>query len=84
MVGCSATKCPASSRAKSSIWSTPCFLAKAYTVFFCVSVGSTAALSPLRCTAVMSPDRLELTLTSLMWWRPPSLTTRTSLVSALP
>ena len=59
-------------------------LAKAYTVFFCVSVGSTAALSPVRCTAAMSPDSAELTLTSLMWWRPPSRTTRTSLVSALP
>ena len=32
----------------------------------------------------MSPESAELTVTSLMWWTPPSLTTRTRRVSALP
>ena len=39
-------------------------LANAKTVFFCVSVGTTLALSPVRCTSVMSPDNVMPTLRS--------------------
>ena len=38
--------------------------AKAYTVFFCVSVGSTLALSPVRWVAARSPASATLTLRS--------------------
>jgi len=42
--------------------STPYCLAKAKTVFFAVSVGSTLALEPDRCTSSMSPDSATETL----------------------
>ncbi len=41
IAACAETKCRASSSPKSSIWSTPYCRAKAYTVFFCESVGRT-------------------------------------------
>lgn len=62
----------------------PCFLANANTVFFWLSVGSTAALSPVRCTSSIAPERETLTLTSLIRCVPPSRVTRTTRVSAFP
>ena len=61
---CDATKCLASSSAKSSIWPTPCSLANANTVFFCASVVSTAELSPVTWVAARSPDSATLTFRS--------------------
>ena len=84
IVGWEPTKCRASSSPNASGESMPYFLANAKTVFFWVSVVSTAALSPVRWTASMSPDSATLTVRSLMWWTSPSLVTRTTWVSALP
>src|SRR5438132_7117283 len=59
-------------------------LANAKTVFFCVSVGTTLLLSPVRCVSAKSPARATLTLRSLSSWRAPDFMTRTTCVSALP
>ena len=84
IAGCVSTKCRPSSSPNSSIEATPCFFANAYTVFFWVSVGSTSALSPVRCVAARSPASATLTVRSRSSWRCPSRTTRTRRVSALP
>ncbi len=48
IVGWEATKCRASTRPNPSGESMPCSRANAKTVFFCVSVASTAELSPVQ------------------------------------
>ncbi len=84
IVGRVAVKCRASSSANASGEATPCCFANAYTVFFWVSVGSTFALSPVRWVAARSPESETLTFRSVTVWVPPSRTTRTTRVSALP
>src|SRR5947209_4334189 len=62
-------------------------LANAKTVFFCVSVGTTLLLSPVRCASAKSPASAIETLRSFRSWRapfPPFFVTRTTCVSALP
>src|SRR3954468_23508327 len=78
------TKCRARWMPNCSADSMPCSFAKANTVFLVVSVGSTWALEPDRCTSSMSPDRATETLRSLMWWVPPSRVILTTRFSALP
>src|SRR5215212_722848 len=58
--------------------------AKANTVFFCASVDSTWALSPLVCAAAKSPRRAELTLRSTSEWRGAERSTATTRTSAFP
>src|SRR5215212_4776499 len=58
--------------------------AKANTVFFCASVDSTCALSPLVCAAAKSPRRAELSLRSTSEWRGAERSTATTRTSAFP
>src|ERR1041385_219248 len=69
--------------AKSSISPTLSW-ANANTVFFCVAVGTTLLLSPVRCASVKSPDSATLTFMSFSSCRAPRLVTRTTWVSDLP
>ena len=78
------TKLRAMRRAKSSIAPTPPRRARAYTVFFWVSVAMTALLSPVACVAVKSPMSWLVTLTSLIRWTGVDRSTCTSRTSALP
>ena len=78
------TKCRPSRSANSSIWPTPYCSAKAKTVFFWVSVGSTCELSPARCAAAKSPRSAVETFRSLIWCRSLPRSTRTRRTSALP
>jgi hypothetical protein len=48
---------------------TPFSLANAKAVFFWVSVGSTAAWSPLMCASSNRPRSAEETFRSRIWWR---------------
>ncbi len=58
--------------------------AKANTVFFCASVVSTCALSPVRCAAEKSPRSAELTLRSTRVCRGVERSTATTRTSAFP
>ena len=82
------TKCAASFIASTSGGTGPSSWANAYTVFFCVSVVSTAELSPVRWVAARSPDRLVDTfqsrITSPMPPGPAPRATRITRTSALP
>ena len=81
------TKWAASSSPSTSGATGPSFWANAYTVFFCVSVASTAELSPVRWVAARSPDRLVDTFQSRITSPPPGpapRATRITRTSALP
>jgi len=81
------TKCAASSIPSTSGGTGPSRWANAYTVFFWVSVASTAELSPVRWVAARSPDRLVDTFQSLITSPPPgpaARATRVTRTSALP
>src|SRR5215472_9627690 len=84
---CEETKNDPSESANSSGSTAPSSLASAYTLFFCESVGSTLALSPVRCESARSPDSDEDTFQSRIT-SPPSgaapRATRTTRTSALP
>ena len=78
------TKLRAMRNAKSSIAPTPPWRARAYTVFFCVSVAMTALLSPVACVAAKSPISWLVTFTSLILCTGVDRSTCTSRTSALP
>ena len=80
-------KCAASSIPNTSGGTGPSRCENAYTVFFWVSVASTAELSPFRWVAARSPDRLVETFQSLITSPPPGpapRATRSTRTSALP
>src|SRR5262249_3310474 len=81
--GCEAARSRARRRGESSISPTPS-RASANTAFFCESVGSTWALSPVRWVAVRSPASVVVTDRSVIRCRPPARSTCTSRVSAFP
>src|ERR1700722_10689019 len=78
---------PSSAANASGSTSPPSSFARAYTLFFCESVGSTFALDPVRCDSARSPDSEVETFQSRSRSSPPGpapRVTRTSLTSALP
>ena len=89
MIGCweDTKNDPSSMPNASGATSRPSSLARAYTLFFCESVGSTFAFDPVRCVSARSPDSDVPTFQSLIRSAPDAPAPRamcTSLTSALP
>src|ERR1700722_20357746 len=87
IASCEATKNAARASAKSSGGTAPISLASANTRFFCESVGSTLALSPVRWVSSRSPESAVETFQSRITSPPSGATpraTRTTRTSDLP
>ncbi len=79
-----AAKCRASTIANASTGPLRCSWAKAYTVFFIVSVAITLALSPSMWAAAKSPSSAIATVRSRIRLRSGSRTILTRRIAALP